>query len=186
MGRHFRCLVVVALAFAWVGCQSFKVRSDWDPAVPFSSFGRYVWVEPPAREEANPFADNTLLRGRVRAAVEDALSRRGFRSQESRAGAHFLVTYHVVLEEQFEFDTLPFSSGYYHRRHHAFGAFHSIPRAVAFQESSLVIDFLDPRTDDLVWRGWASGILGTRDRIRSLDVLDRGVEAILNAFPPRL
>jgi len=186
MGRSIRILVVLALAFAWVGCQSFKVRSDWDPSVGFSNFQRYVWVEPLAREESNPFADNTLLRSRVRAAIEDALNRRGFRSQESRTGADFLVTYHVVLEEQFDIDTFSISSGHIHGRHLSLGTFHSSSRAEAFQESTLVIDFLDPKSEDLVWRGWGSGILGTRDRIRSLDVLDQGIQAILKAFPPRM
>ena len=186
MGRSIRCLVVVALAFAWFGCQSLRVRSDWDPSISFSDFRQYVWVEPPAREESNPFADNTLLRGRVRVSMEDALKRRGFRSQDSRTGADFLVTYSVVLEEQIDIDTFSISSGYIHGRRYPVGTFRSSSRAEAFQESTLVIDFLDPKSEDLVWRGWGSGILGTRDRIRSVDVLDEGVRAILAAFPPRM
>ncbi len=52
------------------------------------------------------------------------------------------------------------------------------------QESTLIIDFLDPNSDDLIWRGWGTGIVRTRDRNQAGDRLTKGVEAILRAFPP--
>jgi len=184
MGRNLRRLLVLALALGLVGCQSVRVRSDWDPVVSFSGLQHYYWFEPPVREAANPFADNTLLRNRVRTSMQEALARRGFRAQESRAEADFLVTYHVVLAEHVDVETFALSSNNFRHRHHAFATVHSLSRGDAFQESTLIIDFLDPKSDDLVWRGWASGILATRDRNRGADVLNRGIQAILDVFPP--
>jgi hypothetical protein len=53
-----------------------------------------------------------------------------------------------------------------------------------FQESTLVLDLLDPSSDDLVWRGWGIGIVGTRDRDRGQEKIEKGVRAILAEFPP--
>ena len=53
-----------------------------------------------------------------------------------------------------------------------------------YQESTLLIDVLDPESNDLIWRGWATGIVQTRDRDRGTERLLEGVRAIFKAFPP--
>lgn len=37
-----------------------------------------------------------------------------------------------------------------------------------------------------MWRGWGTGMLTTRDRDRDPETLERGVRAILDAFPPEV
>jgi hypothetical protein len=189
MDGMIRYLAVIAsttaLLLPLVGCQAFNARSDWDHGITFSSFRNYFWLEPPEREQASPFADNTLLRQRVRAVVEDELTRRGLRRSQSRADADFLVTYTVLVEERLEVDGLDASiGGSYHHGHHSFGSFRSTPSVDSFQEATLIIDFLDPKSEALVWRGWGMGMLGTRDRERDYATLARGVEAILAKYPP--
>ena len=186
MGRFLSLLVVLGLVSGSVGCQSFNVRSDWDPSVAFPSFQRYYWLEPPEREDANPFADNSLLRKRVRFAIENTLASRGFQASEFRGGADFLVTYSVILEERLKVDNFATSTGVYHRRNYAVGRIYSTSSVHAYQESTLIIDFLDPKSDDLLWRGWGTGIVRTRDRGRRNQNLDKGVTAILDVFPPKV
>lgn len=184
MSRNLHFLAVIALLVGLVGCQSFNVRSDWDPSVSFPGLQRYFWVEPPEREDASPFADNSLLRKRVRFAMENALASRGFQASESREDADFLVTYSVILEERLRVDTFSTTSGAYRSRHYGIGNIHSTANVQAYQESTLIIDFLDPSNEDLVWRGWGTGIVRTRDRGRGSKNLDKGVNAILEVFPP--
>ena len=62
MGRNLGIWVALALAIASMGCGTFNVQTDWDREVAFEELQRFHWVEPPEREDANPFADNTLLR----------------------------------------------------------------------------------------------------------------------------
>ena len=189
MDGMIRYLAVIAsttaLLLPLVGCQAFTVRSDWDRGITFSSFRDYFWIEPLEREKASPFADNTLLRKRVRAVVEDELTRRGLRRSQSRADADFLVTYTVLVEERLDVDGLDaFIGGSYHHGHHSLGSFRSTTSVDSFQEATLIIDFLDPKSEALVWRGWGKGMLGTRDRERDYATLARGVEAILAKYPP--
>ena len=178
-------LAIAGLVVGLLGCQTFNVRTDWDPDRLFDGYQRYVWVEPPEVEGASPFADNALLRKRLRRAIEDELAERGFRAVRERTQADFLVTYSVILEERLKVDgySATAGGGYYHR-YGGFGSIHSSSSIRTFQESTLIIDFLDPRNDDLVWRGWSTGIVGTRDRERGDERIASGVDAILNEFPP--
>lgn len=189
MGRTTRFLAVFGLTLGLVGCQTFHVRSDWDPETPFAALQRYFWVEPPEVEGANPFADNTLLRKRVRFAMEAQLNQRGFQSADGRGDADFLVTYSVILEDRLRLDGYSTGGGFYRGHYGGFGPIYSTARVRNYQESTLIIDFLDPNNDDLIWRGWGTGIVRTRDRgwdrDRARDRLERGVEAILRAFPPK-
>ena len=184
MGRTTRFLAVIGLAIGLVGCQTFNVRTDWDPGASFDAFHRYSWVEPPKVEGTSPFADNTLLRKRVRFAIEARLNERGFESTDGRSDADFLVTYSVILEERLKFRGYATTGGFYRTYYGGFGSIHSSASLRNYQESTLIIDFLDPTNDDLVWRGWGTGIVRTRDRNRAHGRLEKGIEAILKAFPP--
>lgn len=189
MGRYAQLpmllILLVGMMLGLSACQSFNVRSDWDPTRPLADFERYFWLEPPEVEGADPFADNTLLRKRVRAAVEAELARRGFAAVSSREAADFLVSYSVILEERIRVDGYSTGAGYgYRSRYYGFGSVYTSANVRNFQESTLIIDFLDPANEDLVWRGWGTGIIGTRDRDRGQKRLDKGVNKILEAFPP--
>ncbi len=103
-------------------------------------------------------------------AIETNLTGRGFECVENPADADFLVTYGVVLDEKLRVNggvaTYGGYGGYggYGRWPVGVGAPTARPDVRNYQESTLIIDFLDPASKDLVWRGWASGILQTRDR----------------------
>jgi hypothetical protein len=187
MGRTIRILAVLGLTVGLVGCQSFNVRTDWDPAVSFDVFQRYFWIEPPEVEGASPFADNTLLRKRVRFVLEFELKERGFARTEERINADFLVSYSVILDERLKVNGsyAGVGGGYHRGRYGGFGTIHSTASIRNYQESTLIIDFLDPNNDDLVWRGWGSGIVRTRDRNARRGRLEKGIRAILDKFPPK-
>ena len=186
--RNLALVVMVLLLFAFAGCRTYNVRTDWDASVAFEQLQRYQWQEPPTHEDANPFQDNTLLRKRVRFSIESALAERGYLSVADAADADFLVTYGVVMDERFQVDggNVGFGGfgiggrgglGYY-------GAGVNTASVREYQESTLLIDFLSPEGEALIWRGWGTGIVQTRDRNRGKDRLDDGVRKILAKFPP--
>lgn len=174
---------LVLLAFA--GCRTFDVRTDWDPGHGFDALQRFAFVEPPELEGANPFADNDLLRKRVRHALVSVLLERGHVEVDDPARADFLVTYAVLLEERLRVhEHAAGVGGGFYRRPFGLGTVHSTADIRSVQESTLLIDVLEPTEQALVWRGWGTGILGTRDRDRGDERLFDGVRAILREFPP--
>lgn len=176
-------LLVLILLMA--GCQSTRVRTDWDPSRSFEGFETFAWSEPPKSEGADPFADNTLLRKRLRFAIETALAARGYQAVEDPQEADFLATYSVVLDDRIR-DYGSSSVGFHRggRYGYGYGPIFTSPTITEYQESTLIIDLLDPETKDLLWRGWSMGLVGTRDRDRSDERLNRGVQKILDRFPP--
>ncbi len=180
-----KMLLVLGVLLGLAGCRSFNVQHDWDPGVDFERFGRFHWVEPPEIDGADPFADNSLLRKRVRDAVETVLEGRGFRPVATIEEADFLITFAVLLEDRLRVDSVSsgLGYGYFHRRA-GFGTLYGTSNVRNYQESTLVLDVLDPQSEELVWRGWGTGIVGTRDRDRQGKRMEEGVRAILERFPP--
>ena len=180
-------LLPLLLLLVMTACRTFNVRSDWDEAVSFGGYQRYFWLEPPVSDGADPFADNSLLRKRIRGAVETNLTGRGFKSVENPADADFLVTYGVVLDEKLNVDGggASFGGGYgYGRWPVGLGGVYGGANVRDYQEATLILDFLHPESEDLVWRGWGSGFIQTRDRDRGRDRFEAGIQAVLDAFPP--
>ena len=187
--RRFRLLgLALVLLVGVTSCRSFRVRSDWDEAVAFDGLRRYAWLEPPVVAGADPFADNSLLRNRVRAAIETNLTGRGFERVENPADADFLVTYGVLLDEKLKVNGgVTTYGGYagYGPWPIGMGATYGSYGVRTYQDSTLIIDFLNPASQDLVWRGWASGILQTRDRDPGSRRFEGGIKAVLDAYPPK-
>jgi len=174
-------LLLAALA----ACQSFDVRSDWDETASFDGYQRYFWLEPPIAEGADPFADNDLLRKRVRKAIEANLTARGFQPVSQREDADFLVTYGVQLDEKLRVNgTSGVYGGYGGYGRWPIGAGIGTTDVRNYQEATLIVDFLSTQKEELVWRGWGSGFLQTRDRERGQERFEAGVKAVLDAFPP--
>ncbi|MCR9094984.1 MAG: DUF4136 domain-containing protein [bacterium] len=179
-------LAVGLIASALVGCQTFDVRSDWDETVRFDAMKRFYFEEPPLVEGANPFADNSILRKRVRSSIVAVLEERGFGAVDSRDRADFVVTYVVMLEDELRVDGVTMGTGVGGwRRPYGYGAVGTTTSRIdANQEATLIIDFQVPESGELAWRGWGSRMLSTRDRNRSDERLEAGVRAILQRFPP--
>lgn len=187
MSRGCLALLLVVASALVTGCANFGVRSDWDAARLFPPAPRLYLEVPEEVDPANPFADNTLLRNRIEAAIRGVAAERGFVLAQDRETADFVMTYQVLLEDRYNVDgtSAGFGGGWGWRPIGFGGSVSTHSRVRQVQEATLLIDFLAPASDELVWRGWGEGMLTTRDRTRSDERLRKGVEAILGAYPPR-
>jgi len=178
----FFCCVVSLLAMA---CGTFQVRTDWDRDADFQAMRSFRFESPPEATGTDPFADNTLIRKRVRKAVEGVLAERGYRAADAEEVADFTITFAVLLEDQYSVQGTSAGFGWgLGRRGRRLGTDAYSERVSPRQESTLLLDVKDPETGNLIWRGWGDGIVQTRDRARSEERLVEGVRAILARFPP--
>ncbi len=179
----FLCLVLGLSTF--LACASFQVRTDWDRDADFRAFRSFRYEAPPEGASADPFADNSLIRKRIRNAVEAVLAERGYRSASASEDADFTITFSILLEDQYSVHGTSAGSGTgVGLRGRRVGTDAYSERVSPRQESTLLLDVKDPATGDLDWRGWGDGIVQTRDRNRSEERLVEGVRAILARFPP--
>ena len=170
-------IVVVSLA-----CASVRVRTDYDDAIDFAPLKTWAWLDPPLREESrdeggrggDPFTENTLIDKRVRDEVEAWLGSHGYRAAAEREEPDFLVRYELVAREV--------GLGHYG---YGYGGGTGIgySGSTTYQEGTLILDVIDPATQQITWRGWGTGQM--RDPQMSLEHLRKTVAAILAHFPPK-
>jgi hypothetical protein len=175
--------MLLAALFLVASCARMRVRTDYDRQVDFEQYRSFAWVDAPERPDPNPFEDNSLLRKRVREAVQAEMVRRGFVSVPVE-DADLLVTFHVVVQDRVRSRG---SGGFVfvdrHAGHDGVDAVVGATNDVySYQEGTLILDLIDPDLEQLVWRGWGRNAVPTTDI--ETDRVDLAVTQILTRFPP--
>ncbi len=174
------CGLLLGLA---VGCSSFRVTTDFDPQTNFQQLQGYAWLATVRKPSDDPRLHNSLVDGRVRAAVDSELASKGY-SKTSASSATFLVTYYLSLQNKIDVQTIYSSYGYGHR-----GWSQSVATdtyVTEYEEGTLLLDILDSKGGDLLWRGSASARVreSSSPEEREARIRD-AVAAILEKFPPQ-
>lgn len=142
--------------------------------------------------DQNPLLNSPIAQDRIKQAIASELAKRGLREVE--ANPDIIVTTHTFVEraERTVYDTypganyaypyavgyrgrfLPINYGYWYTP-----AYYSQPRTEQYREGTLIIDFIDARTNNLVWRGSMAdpvddpARLGTEFSKSAKDILDK-------------
>jgi hypothetical protein len=128
--------VAAAAAVLAIGCANITTSAHTAPGTDLANYRTYDWYEPPSGKL------QTIGEQQMRTALQQDLALRGLTLATS-AAPDFLVAYHAV--EQPKADVAP---GY------AWGSF---PDVVTYREGTLVVDFIDRKTNTVFWRGTARG-----------------------------
>jgi hypothetical protein len=183
MLRATRILTVLIAAAALSGCSTMKIHTDYDPGRDFSRLQSYAWLPSPPQRTGDPRIDNSLLNARIRTAVDAQVAERGYR-MTSPEEADFLISYHAGLENKLDVNTIHSSYGYGRGRWYGGGGSETIVRE--YEQGTLLLDFLDPKTRELMWRGSASDRIKRKDSPEeSQKRVNEAVAAILKRFPPQ-
>lgn len=151
-----------------------SVFSDSDPDYKGRKFSSFSWAgNSNVEANRNPLHYNELNDKRIRSAVTKEMEKRGFREAN---GAELVVHYHIVVEDKSIVTTEPLGYQY--------GPYWTRMRTntYSYQEGTLIIDLMDPKTNNLVWRGWATAALDTITPEKSDEMIRRAVEKIFSKF----
>jgi len=155
----------VAAAIAGTAAAS-AVKTDYDRTADFSKYESWAW------EQGEERRATTLAETRIRRALTDEFTERGFEQVDEREQADFLVGYHVAAH-----GGLRVREGL---RTPGFGRNLSIDRIPV---GMLVVDIFDGETGALVWRSLVSDTLA-RDPERADKKTAQAIEKLLASFPP--
>jgi hypothetical protein len=149
-----------------------KVSTEYDTARDFSLFRSYQWLTGPQPTDHIEDPDYAaLVDQRVRAAVDWELADKRLR-KVTEGRPHLLVTYRVIVE----------GANYPAPKYEA--AFAQDTERHHFKQGTLIIDFIDPVANQLVWRGYAVGSISPVPS-ESGGKAKRAVAKLLKGFPPR-
>ena len=175
--RTARGMAVVAWS-AIAGCSSLSYNQDFDPAVDFSKYKTYTWMEVAEPEKQRPRGMSELVEKRIVAAVDANLAAKGYTKQDA-GPTDFVVHFMATTQEKIDFNTYYTGWGYY--------GWYGGSQVVADQytEGTLIIDVFDSATKGLAWRGTATGTVdpGASAEQRNLRIQE-AVAGIFQRFPP--
>lgn len=162
--------LALALGVGLMSCSSVTVKSDYDREANFALYKTFDFLPHRSRLGVDSFNEK-----RIEAAVEQELIAKGY---ERRPGSQpdFLVAYHTRVKDKVDVDTYGYHYGLYGRR---YGTYTTMRE---YQQSTLVMDFIDAETKDLIWRGWAKDEAGGSDEAG--EKIDNAVLKILAKYPP--
>ncbi len=171
-------LFVCGLALL-AGCAPIAVQTDYDPDVDFSSYQTYGFLprSMSEQERASYRFSPELFEKKLHKSVRAALAERGL--QYASNNPDLLITFHAnVRHRQDVYDA-----------QHGYNSWKSAVVDVdvhEYREGTLVLDFIDRRTNDLVWRGIGTGTTEGIDSPEDLQKrLDKAVSKMVSKYPPK-
>ena len=174
---HTRALVGI-MAATLVGCGAgIKYNSDYDATVNFGGLQTYAWMQP-KDANANRGVDQFTER-RIIDAVDNLLAQQGY-GKATTGAPDLLVNFIVTMQDKVDFNT--YYTGWGYGPWYGGGTTTTVNQ---WTEGTLILDFVNPKTGDLAWRGWARGAiepdLTPQERTRRINDVIAG---IMKQYPP--
>lgn len=166
---------LVTLALLSVSCSTISVRTDSDPQVNFITYRSFALLERPTADPGNSLHRNPPAMLSVEESITNELTLLGLK-KVNRTEADMLVAYHGGNRDKVNVQRWGYSYG----PRKWYGEHELSERE--YDEETLIIDIVDARSKQLVWRGWGSGVITSPENTRKR--ASQAVEKILEKFPP--
>ena len=166
---------------AFTSCSTVTVRTEHDPGTNFAGYRTYAF----GPSSPNVLALSPSVRAQIESSLNQGLTARGLR-QATRPD--FYVSYHVTTREQISEQTF---HDWGHWSHggpgwNSYSLWLGDPITTSYVHRStvgtLVVDFVDARTDRAFWSGVATGTVRASESNRQ-NIVD-AVHRMLESFPP--
>lgn len=174
--RNF--LLSVIILFLAMGCSNqLHVKSDYDKDVNLRLYKTFSWL--PVKDieaKNNPLLYNELTDKRIKKALEMQLTTKNIIYQTEKADLK--VHYHIIVDNKSMIQPMAYGYNYspYWMRTQG--------NVYQYREGTLIIDLMDAKNNNLVWRGWGVSTLNDNDIALTEDKINEAVYKIMKQFPP--
>ncbi len=172
------CLLITL--FILISCgPSIKVGYDYDTEKKFTEFKTFDFLTNPDNSQMNELALK-----RVKQALIRELSPKGM--VQSSENPDLLIAIHTNVRTKVQIA----SYGYYYAPYTVYwssygyyGAYNIETRE--FKKGTLVLDFIDSKSKQMVWRGTGEGVLPEVPRSDQIEkIVNKAVKEIMKKYPP--
>ena len=184
---------VIGLLICVASCAP-RVTVDTAQNIDFSKYQTYTWMDPGVKAGQNPLYYNQIATQNVEQTVNQVLNGRGLRQNDRRPD--LLIGYHFFVEEKTR-NVSSYTSPvgmygpYYGWGRWGYGgwgpswwgwnSYGPMYYQQKYEAGTLVVDMVDARTKQLVWRGSVQNAVSDPARINAQ--LTREVGQIVERFP---
>lgn len=163
--------------FLAISCSpSVKVFHDYDRQIDLSAYKSYDWkMLDKSESPQNPLYDNELNNKRIKTAVDKMMNIKGY--QLTSESPDLFVHYHIVIEDK---SVVIRESDIHNYNSYWLGL---DMNSYQYKEGSLIIDLMDAKTNELVWRGWAVAILEDLNPENVEKRMNKTIERIFEGLP---
>ena len=168
------------LPFA-TGAAPIRVSSHVDTGTDFSRFKTFDWGPADALPAGDPRLDaNGFFKDHMQGAVERQMVLKGYAHAGERSTPDVRIHFHAVISERMNVSALDVGRGYCSGADCSAGV-------SEFEEGTLIVDVMDARTNQLVWRGWAQGSMGNtlENQDKLAKRIEQSVTGLMGALPGR-
>ena len=141
-------VLVIMLGVMAISAAAQSVQSDFDRSFRFSELKTFSFADQ-KRAATDPLASDTLNDGRIRRGLETQLRDSGFRMETEKAD--FVIAYYVTTKNKLNVQDFGYGPPRW------FGS--RDVRVNQYSEGTLMVDFIDAKSNRVIWRGRASGTL---------------------------
>jgi hypothetical protein len=164
-------LVLALMLFAGSGLRGQQVHYNFMPGTDFSKYHTYKWVEIPGGIHPNQIIDQE-----IKQAVNSTLASKGLTLATGET-ADLYVGYQCSVDQEKQWNA--WGSG-----GRLMGGMGSATSST-ISNGTLAVDFYDPTSKELIWRGSAAQTLNpSGNQQKDMEKLNKGVAKLLKNYPP--
>jgi hypothetical protein len=180
-------LLLLLICLVATTAQAQKMDIDWDKKVNFSSYKTYSW------DKGTP-APNPLTGQRIIAGVDARLAVAGWQKVDSNSDV--VVIYHASVSPQTSITTYSVGGPYngYQWGWYSYGGGYMggtigegapTEKIQTIAEGQLVVDIVDVKSKNFIWRGSAKDTLKDRDPNKIKKKVENALAKMFKNFPPK-
>lgn len=167
--------LVMGLALLGSGVMTAQdIKTNYMPGTDFSKYHTYKWVAINNAEQVDP-----IVVQQIRDAIDTQLAAKGMTKTDADT-ADMYVGIQTSIQQQQQWNAYGTGGGW------RFGGGMASATSSTIQIGTLGVDFYDPATKQLVWRGSATKTLNpSKNAQTNLNRVNQAVAKLLKTFPPK-
>ena len=169
--------ILLVLLWTFLGV---RVNQDYEVQTAFTSYKTFKFDDANRSNTETSVLTNPFFIKRIRQAIEKSLNEKGYATANAE-DSDFLVVYHWSIIERIEIDYS--SNGWFGLRYPGDSPFETTVQQ--YDEGTITIDFIDPKTNKHFWRGTGSRRVNySSSPQKSAEYIQKWVSKIIKQYPP--
>ena len=172
--KIFRAILTLSLMLAAIPALAISIKTDYDKNYNFGELKTFAFQNQ-KRGNNDPLKTNTLMSSRIKDSLTTQLEANGYKQNDDNP--NFYVAYYAGSKEKLDIE----SFGYGYPRYWRWGFGNDIWTRY-YTEGSIVVDVIEAKNNQLVWRGLVTDMVDDNKPDQSEKQINNGAKELVKHF----